>query len=182
MPLSRLHKQLIITAALASVTAAAAPAAFAALRPHEPDPVAENLIADLSERKLYIKEGDSVVETFPVAIGKGSKPTPQGNYRIRKIVWNPAWIPPDEPWAKNKKPQPPGAKFFDCLVANIEKLMETGETPYPVERTLLTSGVLAAAMESHYRRGARVETPELDVAYAAPADSGFTRGSIAAPA
>jgi hypothetical protein len=78
-------------------------------------------------------------------------------------------------------PAPPGAKYFDCLVANIEKLFETGRPPYPVERTLLTSGVLDAAMESHYRRGARVETPELEVRYAAPADSGFCRGGVAAP-
>jgi hypothetical protein len=36
-------------------------------------------------------------------------------------------------------------------------------------------------MESHYRRGQRVETPELDVVYNAPADSGFCRGSVASP-
>jgi hypothetical protein len=76
-------------------------------------------------------------------------------------------------------PAPPGARYFDCLVANIEKLLETGRSPYPVERTLLTSGVLDAAMESHLRRGQRVETPELEVRYAAPADSGFIRGSVA---
>jgi hypothetical protein len=34
-------------------------------------------------------------------------------------------------------------------------------------------------MESHARRGARVETPEMEVRYTAPADSGFLRGSIA---
>src|SRR5262249_2662411 len=49
-------------------------------------------------------------------------------------------------------PPPPGAKFFDCQVANIEKMLETGRPPYPVERTLLTSGILDAVMESHHRR------------------------------
>jgi hypothetical protein len=44
---------------------------------------------------------------------------------------------------------------------------------------LLTSGTLDAAMESHYRRGLRVETPELEVQYSAPADSGFCRESVA---
>src|SRR5262245_1908419 len=78
-------------------------------------------------------------------------------------------------------PPPPGAKFFDCLVANIEKMLETGRPPYPVERTLLTSGALDAAMESHSKRGAHVETPELEVKYQAPADSGFCRGPVAAP-
>jgi hypothetical protein len=78
-------------------------------------------------------------------------------------------------------PQPPGAKFFDCLVSNIEKLFETGRSPYPVERTLLTSGMLDAVMESHYRKGSRIETAELNVRYSAPADSGFRRGNVANP-
>jgi hypothetical protein len=78
-------------------------------------------------------------------------------------------------------PIPPGAKFFDGLVANIEKFLETGQSPYPVERTLLTSGALDAVMESHYRRGERVETPQLEIRYRAPSDSGFSRGSPANP-
>jgi hypothetical protein len=78
-------------------------------------------------------------------------------------------------------PPPPGAKYFDCLVANIEKLFETGKSPYPVERTLLTGGILDFAMESHSRRGARIETPELEVHYTAPADSGFCRCSVTNP-
>lgn len=79
-------------------------------------------------------------------------------------------------------PPPPGAKYFDCLTANIEKLFENGKAPYPIERTLLTTGALEAGMESHHRRGTRVETANLDVRYAAPADSGFVRGGVAAPA
>jgi hypothetical protein len=79
-------------------------------------------------------------------------------------------------------PPPPGAKYFDCLVANIERFFETGRPPYPVERTLLTGGILEAAMESRYRHGARVETPDLEIRYTAPADSGFIRGNVAAPA
>jgi hypothetical protein len=76
-------------------------------------------------------------------------------------------------------PPPPGARFFDAQVMALEKFFETGKPPYPAERTLLTTGILDAAMESHHRRGARLETPELDVRYTAPADSGFLRGSIA---
>jgi hypothetical protein len=78
-------------------------------------------------------------------------------------------------------PIPPGAKFFDGLVANIEKFLESARSPYPVERTLLTSGALDAIMESHYRRGERIETPQLEIHYRAPVDSGFSRGSPANP-
>ncbi len=76
-------------------------------------------------------------------------------------------------------PPPPGAKFLEAQTANIEKFLEAGQPPYPVERTLLTTGILDAVMESHQRRGARIETPHLDMRYSAPADSGFIRGSIA---
>jgi hypothetical protein len=75
-------------------------------------------------------------------------------------------------------PVPPGARYFDCQVAAIEKMLVTNKPTYPVERTLLTSGVLDFAMESRYRKGQRMETPELDVHYAAPADSGFMRGGL----
>jgi hypothetical protein len=77
-------------------------------------------------------------------------------------------------------PVPPGARYFDALVANIEKMLETGQPPYPVERTLLTTCVLDAVMESHFRRGVRVETPDLEVRYTAPGDSGFLRGGLTA--
>jgi hypothetical protein len=79
-------------------------------------------------------------------------------------------------------PQPPGAKYFDCLVNHLERLYGTGKVPYPVERTLLTTGTLEAVMESHYRRGNRIETPQLDVRYAPPPDSGFARGPVTGPA
>lgn len=102
----------LLTATLIASTGAfivSASAHSAAAKPRNPDPEV-SLVADLSERKLVIREGNENVETFAISIGRGSKPTPHGNYRIRKIVWNPAWIPPDEDWAKDKKPQPPGAK------------------------------------------------------------------------
>lgn len=76
-------------------------------------------------------------------------------------------------------PPPPGARFFDAQVSALERFFETGKPPYPAERTLLTTGILDAAMTSHHRRGERIDTPELEVRYAAPADSGFLRGSIA---
>lgn len=59
---------------------------------------------------------------------------------------------------------------FDGFVRCIEDFFLTGRPLYPVERTLLTTGILAAAFESKRRQGALVETPELNVAYAAPAN------------
>jgi murein L,D-transpeptidase YcbB/YkuD len=97
---------LLATAGGLATTAASRRAAVERLNP---DPGIA-VVADISERKLVVRGADGDVMTFPISVGRGSKPTPRGNYQIRKIVWNPAWIPPDEDWAKHKKPQPPGAK------------------------------------------------------------------------
>lgn len=58
----------------------------------------------------------------------------------------------------------------------VESLMLTGAAPYPVERTLLTTGILDAAMHSRHQGGVRLATPELAIAYQPAAeipDTGF---------
>jgi hypothetical protein len=63
---------------------------------------------------------------------------------------------------------------FGCLVQNIEKMFETGKPPYPVERTLLTSGVLDFALESRIQGHRKIETPQLSqVRYQTPNASHF---------
>ncbi len=67
---------------------------------------------------------------------------------------------------------------FGCLVKNIEVLFETGKPPYPVERTMLTSGMLDFALESRIQGHSKLNTPELaQVRYQASAESHFcTKG------
>lgn len=74
-------------------------------------------------------------------------------------------------------PNPPGARYFDALTYNIEKLFASGKPPYPVERTLLTSTMLDHALHSLKAGSRPVADASLEVAYQAPADSGYFRGS-----
>jgi len=73
-------------------------------------------------------------------------------------------------------PGPPGARFFDPLVSNIEKFFAGGRPPYPVERTLLTSTLLDLALHSLADGSRTIESEALTIHYQAPADSGFFRG------
>ena len=62
---------------------------------------------------------------------------------------------------------PPGrtslANFFSPLVHNFEQMFLTGKATYPVERTLLTTGLTAAGVESLYRNQVRYDTPHLAI-------------------
>jgi hypothetical protein len=59
--------------------------------------------------------------------------------------------------------------LFKALAHAIQVHFRDRRGPYPVERTLLTTGVLDAAMDSRSRGGRPVETPHLAIAYQ-PAD------------
>lgn len=76
-------------------------------------------------------------------------------------------------------PMPDGrttlATFFSPLVNNMEKMFLTGKPTYPVERTLLTTGLTAAGVESLYQNGKRIETPHLAIRYEATRESTFQR-------
>lgn len=64
--------------------------------------------------------------------------------------------------------------FFNPQVHHIESLFLTGRSPYPVERTLLTTGMTAAGIESLFRNQ-RISTPHLAVEYQPTPNSTFWR-------
>jgi hypothetical protein len=69
-------------------------------------------------------------------------------------------------------PMPDGrttlASFFSPLVHNAELMFLTGKAQYPIERTLLTSGLLIAGVESNNKGLQRVETPNLAAVHYQP--------------
>jgi hypothetical protein len=70
---------------------------------------------------------------------------------------------------------PPNVTDSACLAAKIEQTFHTGSAAYPVERTLLTTGVLEACLHSRHRLNQRLETPQLAVSYQPPSGSQYAR-------
>ena len=59
----------------------------------------------------------------------------------------------------------PNVTYSACLIDKVEQMFETGAVPYPVERTLLTGGILESCLRSKLRNNVRLETPHLQVVY-----------------
>ncbi len=72
-------------------------------------------------------------------------------------------------------PPAPNDTSSACLAGKVEQMFQTRAAPYPVERTLLTTGILEACLDSRHRLNQRLETPQLAVKYRPPAESQYAR-------
>jgi len=77
---------------------------------------------------------------------------------------------PRATWIKLDYTKPFG--HFAWLLRGIEYLVHQRRAPYPIERTLLTTGILDRAMHSLAESGRRFDTPELAIPYQ-PTDWGY---------
>jgi hypothetical protein len=73
-------------------------------------------------------------------------------------------------------PPNPNVVYSAALMAKAEETFVTGKAPYPVERTMLTSGLVEAGMQSLAAGQQRLETPHLAaVEYQAAKESQYFR-------
>lgn len=70
-------------------------------------------------------------------------------------------------------PPTPNVVYSAELMHHVESMFVSGLAGYPVERTLLTSGMLESCLESRLKQSARVDTPHLAVVYRSPEKSTF---------
>jgi hypothetical protein len=70
-------------------------------------------------------------------------------------------------------PPNPNVVYSAALMSKAEETFLTGKTPYPIERTLLTTGLVEACVRSMATGQQRRETPHLAVRYTAPRESTF---------
>ena len=71
-------------------------------------------------------------------------------------------------------PDNPNVVYSAALMSKAEEMFTSGKAPYPAERTLLTSGLVAAALQS-LADNKRLDTPHLAIRYQSPRESQFWR-------
>jgi len=49
---------------------------------------------DLSDRRLTLYDGDTVLRTIPVAVGRDAFPTPMGEFEVQQMIRDPSWMNP----------------------------------------------------------------------------------------
>jgi hypothetical protein len=72
-------------------------------------------------------------------------------------------------------PPNPNVVYSASLMAKAEETFLTGKAPCPIERTLLTGGLVEAGVRSLGTGQVRLETPHLNIRYEAPRESTFAR-------
>ncbi len=116
---------------------------------------------DFADLKRRVKEPVLFLVTYEDGL-KASMVTLNGAI----VSWTAAWR--DEAgnrdstlfWTQEERPY----GHFTHLLVGVEAMMHSGKPTWPVERTLLTSGILDAALVSKLK-GRPVATPYLDVRY-----------------
>ncbi|MBW4470390.1 MAG: L,D-transpeptidase [Stenomitos rutilans HA7619-LM2] len=62
--------------------------------PAEVDPQALRLEIRLSRRQVTLYRGDTLIKSYPIAVGRPGWETPVGSYEVKQMIKNPTWVHP----------------------------------------------------------------------------------------
>jgi murein L,D-transpeptidase YcbB/YkuD len=68
-----------------------------------------HLVLNVAGNWLHVYENGERTRTYSVSVGLPGYETPSGAYRIREVIWNPWWHPPNSDWARGRTPEAPGS-------------------------------------------------------------------------
>lgn len=122
----------------------------------------ENALSVIPDKRGRREEADPRPTVFLVEYADGLRAAVyMSNSHVSEFAAaiQPTGHQPVATWFYLPKPQ---RDHFSFLCNHIEKMFLTGKPSYPVERTLLTTGMLAFLMDSLHAKGKRIETPELN--------------------
>jgi hypothetical protein len=125
--------------------------ALLAVIPHKEGKVEENCAKDKTAAVFLIEYSDGLRAAVAMLNGHAD----QFGFAAKRK--GQAAVPASWFYLSEPKPFP----HFAYLLKAIEQMIHTGHPSYPVERTLLTSGMLDAAMTSMFLGHKRIETPHL---------------------
>lgn len=54
--------------------------------------MSKKILIELSSRRLYLQQNTTIMDSFPVAVGKPATPTPQGHFQVLNKIINPGGV------------------------------------------------------------------------------------------
>lgn len=128
--------------------------------------------------RLTLYEGDEILRSYPVAVGKKGHDTPVGSFAISHAEWNPWWRPPASAWARNERVTPPGpnnpmgrVKLFFLPLYFFHGTPESGSIGTAASHgcvRMLNEDVIALSRILHERMAPQVTAAQIDRILASP--------------
>ena len=81
---------------------ASAGESFSASKQPSSVPTDSRIVINSPEYRMDVFQDGKLIKSYKVGIGYPEFPLPSGLRRAEKIIFNPTWTPPDEPWVKGK--------------------------------------------------------------------------------
>ncbi|MEW6127866.1 MAG: L,D-transpeptidase family protein [Acidobacteriota bacterium] len=103
-------------------------------------PTDTRIVVNAPAYRMDIFENGQLVKSFKVGVGYPEFPLPTGLRQAQAIIFNPSWVPPDEPWVESSTRVRPGEK-----VEAGDKLNPLGIAKIPIGLPSLIHGGKAAA-------------------------------------